>query len=110
MVGNFNTANLGYLYGELKYKFVPLKNIAVNPKIAVGYTWLTQYSSEKNYGNTDGVAYTAGFSIDYRLIMRVRIFAGLNYRYTVLKMHTDPEYESFYSNPQLLNIVAGIKF
>lgn len=110
MVGNFTSANLGYLYGELKYKFIPLKNIALNPKIAIGYTWLTQYSSEKNYGDTDGVAYTAGFTVDYKLFMRVRIFAGLNYRYTVLKMDTDPEYESFYKNPQLLHIVAGIKF
>src|SRR5690606_14712037 len=95
LVGNFSTGNVGYLFGELKYKFPVTKNISLNPKLSMGYTWMQQLTGHKDFGMTEGIAYTIGITADYRIYKRFRVFTGIDYRLSIMNMDTDPEYESF---------------
>jgi hypothetical protein len=109
LASNAEDTNLNNFYVELMYKLSLSDKFEIDPKFSVGYFGVSQRSNGNSFGRQYGPAFTPGFTVDYRLVGNLRLFAGLNYCLAFPETHTNKEYKSFFGTLQQLNIVAGIK-
>lgn len=109
LTGNVGNTNYNNLYNEVFYKFPISNKLSINPKIAVGYTWVGQRSSYRYYGRQEGITLTAGGNLDFTIICHLRAYGGVNYNFSILNTNTAPEYKSFYSNLHQVHFILGLK-
>lgn len=112
MVGNASRTNTGYFFLDTAYKIRLYDWLSVNPEFAFGYNYYILKSvngKDGNMGKQDGPGLQLGSTVDFKIYKRLRLFTGVQYRYTFLSTITDPEFKSYYNNIQQLNIVLGIK-
>ena len=109
LAGNVHKTKLIYIFQQFMYKIPVGKSISVNPKVAIGYSNLSQKNRSTSYGEQEGIGFTLGLNADYTLDKHFMLFTGINYNMYRPKTYTAPEYEDFYKKINQLNFVVGIK-
>lgn len=109
LAGNSTTSNFSNYLIEGMYKLQLTDQMAVSPKIAIGTAAIKQSNGRQDFGTQHGVSFNIGGEFDYKIIGRLRAFAGLGYSYISFTVNTAPELKTFYGNAHMLNLSIGLK-
>jgi len=110
MAGNAESTYISNVYAQFLYKIqTGLERVTVNPKFAFGYVTIGQRAEHSSRGRQQGISFSPGFDVDFKIAGPLRIFAGIDYTLSFPETNTNAGYKSFYGTIQQLNVTLGIK-
>jgi hypothetical protein len=110
MIANLSTSKYTSIYMLLSYEYKVNNKFQITPNIGYGSASLALGSRASRFGKQTGNEFRIGSNIDYRISNAIFVIGGLNYVHNVFDIHTSPEYESFFSKANQIQINFGIRF
>lgn len=110
VVANLNTSKYTSIYALVSYEYKISKKWMVSPNIGYGPASLDLGSRNSRFGNQDGIEFRIGAITDYKIGKTSYVFAGVNYITNTFDVETAPEYQSFFSKANQLQLSLGIRF
>ncbi len=110
MIANLSTSKYSSIYMLLSYEYKLTDKIQITPNIGYGSASLALGSRASRFGTQTGNEFRIGSNIDYRIGRAIFLIGGLNYVNNGFDIDTSPEYESFFSKANQIQINFGIRF
>lgn len=110
IIANLSTSKYTSSYLLISYEYKVNNKIQVSPNIGYGSASLELGSRSSRFGGQSGKEFRIGAVIDYKIGKSAYVFGGINYINNTFDVYTAPEYKSFFSKANQLQISAGIRF
>jgi hypothetical protein len=110
MIANLSTSKYTSAYVLISYEYRVTPKIQITPSIGYGWASLALGSRASRFGTQEGNAFRIGTNVDYKIGKTIYIFGGANYVYNTFEVKTSPEYESFFSKANQIQINFGVRF
>ena len=110
VVANLIASKYTSIYALISYEYAINKKFMVTSNIGFGSATLDLGSRNSRFGGQDGKEFRIGAIVDYRIGLATYVFGGVNYITNTFDIETAPEYESFFSKANQLQLSLGIRF
>ncbi len=110
IIANLSTSKYSSSYLLISYEHALTDKILITPNLGYGSASLHLGSRNSRFGEQSGTEFRIGAMIDYRIGETIFIFGGINYVNNKFDIETAPEYESFFSKANQIQLNLGIRF
>ncbi|MGC4039329.1 MAG: hypothetical protein QM710_00640 [Flavobacterium sp.] len=110
VIANLSTSKYTSAYFLLSYEYKLTDKIMITPNFGYGSGSLELGSRSSRFGKQHGKELRIGGIIDYKIGKSTYVFFGLNYINNRFSVQTAPEYKSFFSKANQIQLSAGIRF
>lgn len=110
MIANLHASKYTSAYVLLSYEYKLSEKFLITPNIGWGSASLELGSRSSRFGGQDGNEIRIGGILDYKIGKSTYVFGGINYINTTLDVQTAPEYKSYFSNANQIQLSLGIRF
>ena len=109
LIANKNTSKYTSYYLLISYEYKPSKKIYINPNIGWGSASLDIDSRNSRFGGQSGSEFRIGGILDYKIGKSTYVFGGINYVINKFDIETSPEYKSFFSKANQIQLSLGLR-
>jgi hypothetical protein len=109
-IANLSNSKYTSAYFLLGYEYKLSEKILITPNIGFGSASLELGSRNSRFGKQNGNEIRVGGSLDYKIGKSTYVFGGVNYITNTLDVETAPEYKSFFSKANQIQLSFGIRF
>ncbi len=110
MIANLSTSKYTSAYFLLNYEYGISEKLQFTPAIGYGSASLELGSRSSRFGKQRGPEFRIGGVVDYRIGKTIFIFGGIYFVTNQFDIATSPEYESFFSKANQIQLNLGIRF
>jgi hypothetical protein len=110
LIANLSTSKYTSYYVLLGYEYKLNPKIQITPNIGYGSASLDLGSRNSRFGKQNGNEFRIGGILDYEIGRGTAVFCGVNYITNTFDVETAPEYKSFFSKANQLQLSLGIRF
>jgi hypothetical protein len=110
MVANLNSSNYTSSYVFVGYEYEMQPKLRIFPNVGFGAGSLELESRNSRYGKQSGKEFRIGTFVDYKIGRTSYAFAGVHYIHNTFEVETAPEYESFFSKANQIQLTLGVRF
>ncbi|WP_284652211.1 hypothetical protein [Flavobacterium terrisoli] len=110
MIANLSTSKYTSAYFLLSYEYKATNKIQITPNIGYGDARLDLGSRNSRFGKQNGNEFRIGAYVDYKVSKAIFVFGGVHYISNTFDIKTSPEYESFFSKANQIQINFGVRF
>ncbi|WP_293893204.1 outer membrane beta-barrel protein [Flavobacterium sp.] len=110
VIANLSTSKYTSAYVLISYEYKINNKLLVTPNIGYGSATLDLGSRNSRFGNQNGNEIRIGGILDYKIGRTIYVFSGINYITNTFNVETAPEYKSFFSKANQLQLSIGIRF
>ncbi|MEO5777977.1 MAG: outer membrane beta-barrel protein [Flavobacterium sp.] len=109
MIANLSNSKYTSAYFLLSYEYKLNEKFLISPNIGYGSASLELGSRSSRFGKQNGNEIRIGGVIDYKIGKSTYAFGGINYVTNSLDVETAPEYQSFFSKANQIQLSIGIR-
>lgn len=109
LIANLSTSKYTSAYVLLSYEHKLTEKFLITPNIGYGSASLDLGSRNSRFGKQSGKEFRIGGVLDYKIGRSIYAFVGLNYINNKLNVQTAPEYKSFFSKGNSIQLSLGIR-
>lgn len=110
MIANLSNSKYTSAYFLLSYEHKVNEKILITPNFGYGSASLELGSRGSRFGKQNGNEIRIGGILDYKIGKSTYAFFGVNYITNTLDVETTPEYKSFFSKANQIQLSLGIRF
>ena len=110
MIANLSTSKYTSAYFLLSYEYKLNEKILITPNIGYGSATLELGSRNSRFGGQSGSEFRVGGILDYKIGKSIYVFGGINYVINKFDVETSPEYKSFFSKANQIQLSLGLRF
>ena len=110
LIANNSTSKYTSAYILISYEYKLNNKILITPTVGYGSARLDIGSRDSRFGGQSGDEYRFGGIADYKIGNSTFAFIGMNYIINKFEIDTAPEYKSFFSNANQLQLSLGFRF
>ena len=110
MIANLSTSKYTSAYLLVSYEYKLNNKMLISPTVGYGSSSLALGSRSSRFGKQGGNEFRIGAILDYKIGESIFIFGGVNYVNNKFDIQTAPEYVSFFSNANQIQLNLGIRF
>ncbi len=109
IIANLSTSKYTSAYVLISYEYKVNNKLLVTPNIGYGSATLDLGSRNSRFGNQNGNEFRIGGILDYKIGRTIYVFGGINYITNTFDVETAPEYKSFFSKANQIQLSLGIR-
>lgn len=110
LIANKSSSTYTSSYLLISYEHKLSETMRVTPNIGYGTASLDIGSRNSRFGGQSGNEFRVGGSFDYKIGRTSHAFVGVNYVMNKFDIETAPEYESFFSKANQIQLSLGFRF
>lgn len=110
LIANLSTSKYTSAYLLISYEYKLSNKLFISPTIGYGLSSLELGSRSSRFGKQSGNEFRIGAILDYRIGKSIFIFGGVNYVNNKFDIKTAPEFVSFFSDANQIQLNLGIRF
>ncbi len=110
MIANLSTSKYTSAYIIIGYQKKFTEKLLLTPHIGYGAASLELGSRGSRFGKQNGNEFRIGGILDYKIMKSGYVFIGIDYIANSLDVSTAPEYKSYFSKANQVQLSLGIRF
>lgn len=110
MIANLSTSKYTSGYFLISYEYRPNQKVCITPNFGRGSSSLYLGSRNSRFGGQSANEFRVGGIIDYKIGKSTYVCGGVSYITSKFDIETAPEYKSFFSKANQLQLSLGIRF
>lgn len=110
IIANLSESKYTSAYILISYEYKLNEKICITPNIGYGSASLELGSRGSRFGKQNGNEIRIGGILDYKIGRTAYVFGGINYVTNTFDVETAPEYKSFFSKANQIQLSLGIRF